>query len=269
LRRVNNVARLLARAAEKFCGIRIIRTTTERNARFGDLSPEMRTTIEQAQPYTMTSPERLTALCMAVEYTVGTKVPGAFVECGVWKGGSSMAAAITYRHLQRCDIDMFLFDTFEGMSHPSREDVHTSSGRTAEQLLANSGRDSEVWAYAPIEEVKNNLRQTGYPPERVHFVQGKVEDTIPDRAPDQISILRLDTDWYESTRHELIHLFPKLSPGGILIIDDYGAWTGARKAVDEYFAALGITPFLNRIDTTGRLYVKALNGHKEPHSVGQ
>jgi hypothetical protein len=134
--------------------------------------------------------------------------------------------------------------------------VNTSSGKSAEELLAVSGRDSQVWAFAPLTEVKKNIERTGYPTDRLHFVKGKVEDTIPDSAPGQIAILRLDTDWYESTKHELIHLFPRLSNNGILIIDDYGAWAGARKAVDEYFAMMGLKPFLNRIDVTGRLYLK-------------
>ena len=73
--------------------------------------------------------------------------------------------------------------------------------------------------------------------------------------PERIALLRIDTDWYESTRHELVHLYPRLSPGGVLIIDDYGHWQGARKAVDEYFQA-GL--FLNHIDYTGRLAIKPL-----------
>jgi O-methyltransferase len=85
---------------------------------------------------------------------------------------------------------------------------------------------------------------------------GKVEDTFPKDTPDKIAILRLDTDWYESTRHELIHLYPKLSIGGVLIIDDYGHWEGARKAVDEYINDNTLRILLNRIDYTGRIAVK-------------
>jgi hypothetical protein len=83
-----------------------------------------------------------------------------------------------------------------------------------------------------------------------------VEETIPQHAPEQISVLRLDTDWYSSTKHELMHLFPRLSKNGVLIIDDYGHWAGARKAVDEYFADQTIQPLLNRIDQTGRACIK-------------
>ena len=122
--------------------------------------------------------------------------------------------------------------------------------------MAGADQTSEIKAYAPIMDVRSNMESTGYPLSLLHFVQGKVEETVPSSAPDQISILRLDTDWYESTKHELLHLFPRLSRNGILIIDDYGDWVGARKAVDEYFAAHGLKPFLARIDTTGRVYVK-------------
>jgi hypothetical protein len=248
---------LISTVVGKFFGLKITRISSDREASVVDLSPEMRSTIESARPYTMTSSERLAALCMAVEYVVANNIPGSFVECGVWRGGSSMAAAWTFKRLSREDVDFFLFDTFEGMSCPSENDVSYATGQTALQLLASSDKESEVWAYAPITNVRRNLELTGYPADRLHFIKGKVEETIPDNAPAQIAILRLDTDWYESTKHELIHLFPLLSRKGILIIDDYGHWAGARKAVDEYFSAQGLKPFLGRIDNTGRIYVKS------------
>lgn len=247
----------LNKALERFLGLKVTRISADNESRLADLSPQIRATIERARPFTMTTPERLAALCMAVEHVVVNNVPGAFVECGVWKGGSSMAAALTYQRLRRKDIELFLFDTFEGMSPPGKEDFRPTTGEAAEDLLATSDRKSEVWAYAPIDAVRHNLTGTGYPEERLHFIKGKVEDTVPDSAPKEIAILRLDTDWYESTKHELKHLFPRLSPNGILIIDDYGAWAGARQAVDEYFAARSPRPFLSRIDNTGRIYVNS------------
>ena len=99
-----------------------------------------------------------------------------------------------------------------------------------------------------------NMASTKYPNSRVHYCRGMVEQTLPKHATDQIAILRRDADWYESTRDELEHLYPRLSPGGVLIIDDYGYWARARKAVDEYFAASPI--LLSRIDQTGRIAVK-------------
>jgi hypothetical protein len=93
--------------------------------------------------------------------------------------------------------------------------------------------------------------------DRVQFVKGKVEDTIPHGDLGSIALLRLDTDWYESTAHELKHLYPKLAVGGVLIIDDYGHWQGARKATDAYLSQHTIAPILlNTIDYTGRIAVK-------------
>lgn len=88
----------------------------------------------------------------------------------------------------------------------------------------------------------------------MHCVEGLVQDTLPGRAPDRIAILRLDTDLYNSTRHELEHLYPRLSPGGVLIVDDYGKFSGATRAVDEYFERVNEPILLNRIDTQGQCH---------------
>jgi len=100
------------------------------------------------------------------------------------------------------------------------------------------------------------MRSIAYPQSLVHFVKGRVEDTLPAQAPQRIALLRLDTDWYESTIHELRSLWDRLSIGGILIVDDYGHWAGARRAVDEFIAGLPGPPLLSRIDYSGRLAVK-------------
>jgi hypothetical protein len=222
--------------------------------RFNDVDTGVRAIFDTVKPFTMTSPERVIALCDAVRYVSARAVPGAFVECGVWKGGSSMAAALTLLAAGDADRDLYLFDTFEGMSAPTEHDRRADDSASAQALLEASSASERVWAYSPLDEVKANMARTGYPAERIRYVQGKVEDTIPGSAPDQIAVLRLDTDWYESTRHELEHLYDRLSPGGVLIIDDYGAWEGARKAVDEFFAVRPI--LLNRIDRTGRIAIK-------------
>lgn len=205
--------------------------------------------------FTMTSPERIAALVEAVRYVSRHAIPGDIVECGVWRGGSMMAVARTLLELD--DLrSLHLFDTFAGMPPPGDVD-RDRSGAAAADLMAMSDREtSSVWARSPLDEVRRNLAVTGYPQDRVRFVVGRVEETVPERAPASIAILRLDTDWYESTRHELVHLFPRLSVGGVLIIDDYGHWEGARKAVDEYLAETGARLLLNRIDATGRIAVK-------------
>lgn len=216
-----------------------------------------RATIEichSVRPFTMTSMERVYSLCQSVAYVVQHDIPGDIVECGVWKGGSMMAVARTLLN-RGVTRKLHLFDTFEGMPEPTGADINVR-GLPAAELMALADKQAHVWAYSPLDEVKKNLRDTGYDPSQVVFVKGKVEDTIPAQAPSQIALLRLDTDWYESTLHELVHLYPRLSVGGVLIIDDYGYWEGARKAVDQYLAEKKLKLLLNRIDSTGRVAVK-------------
>jgi O-methyltransferase len=212
---------------------------------------------KKVKPYTMTSAERVFALCEAVKYIHEKNIEGDIVECGVWKGGSMMAVAETLLRSGDTSRNLYLFDTFEGMAPPTDKDVDIA-GVTAESLLENSDKmkDESVWCYASLEMVKSAVNSIGYPGEKIHFVKGMVEQTIPLSAPDKIALLRLDTDWYESTKHEMEHLFPRLSKGGVLIIDDYGHWQGARKAVDEYLEINKIKILLNRIDYTGRIAVK-------------
>ena len=185
------------------------------------LDPADEEILREVRPHTMTSPLRVEALLAAVRHVVARDVPGAFVECGVWRGGSVLAMVRQLQRLGRHDRDLFLYDTFEGMTEPTE-----------------------------------HLRATGYPDERLHLVKGPVETTLPDHAPAELAILRLDTDWYESTLHELVHLYPRLSPGGVLIIDDCGHWDGCRRAVDEYFSTQAAPVLLQRVDYSGRLAVK-------------
>ena len=119
-----------------------------------------------------------------------------------------------------------------------------------------TGEDTSGSCYASLSDVQATMALSGYDPRRIHFVQGKVEDTLPAQAPERLALLRLDTDWYASTRHELEQLYPRLSPGGVLIVDDYGYWQGAKKATDEYIAAQAPSLFLNRVDYSARLAIK-------------
>jgi hypothetical protein len=160
-----------------------------------------------------------------------------------------MAAAKTLIQLNSAERYLYLFDTFAGMTPPDERDV-SYEGHAASAIF------EQVRCYAPQQEVEVAVRGVGYDNSKIRFVRGRVEDTIPDQAPSVISLLRLDTDWYESTRHELIHLFPRLSKGGVIIIDDYGHWQGARRATDEYLSQANISLLLNRIDYTGRIGVK-------------
>lgn len=168
-----------------------------------------------------------------------------------------MAVGLTLRNLNCNSRDLYLFDTFEGMPKPGNVDVDIN-GQSAMPMFRSTqtGEDSSDFCFATLPDVQAGMAGTGYDQQLIHFIKGKVEDTIPSQAPAKIALLRLDTDWYESTRHELEHLFPRLSCGGILIIDDYGFWQGAQKATDEYIADRAPTLFLSRIDHTGRIAIK-------------
>jgi hypothetical protein len=206
--------------------------------------------IRAVESYTMTGVERISALIRAVRYIVGSGIPGDLVECGVWKGGSVMAMALTLLQMQNQERALYLFDTFSGMTAPSERDIDYM-GQPAETIL------EDIRCAASQEEVEAAVFSTNYDPANIHFVKGPVEETIPVHAPGTIALLRLDTDWYQSTRHELFHLFPRLATGGVIIVDDYGHWQGARQAVDEYLVQYDIDLLLHRIDYTGRIGVKA------------
>jgi hypothetical protein len=223
------------------------------------VGPADRRIAELAFPNSLTGLPRLLALIEAVRRIVREGVPGDFAECGVWRGGSVVAMIATLQELGAPERDIHLYDTFEGMTEPTERDVTPEHGPAAELWERTGGRpwpeyfDPSVFSE---EGVRETLAATGYPAERLHFVRGPVEETLPAAAPERLALLRLDTDWYESTRHELVHLYPRLVPGGILIVDDYGQFAGAREAVDEYFAGDPSAPELEPIDDSGRLAVK-------------
>lgn len=222
----------------------------------GDLDEEFRILCDEIQSYTKTSPIRLYALYQAVAHVVRQKIPGDFVECGVWRGGSSMLAAKTLLQLGETGRRLYLYDTYRGMSEPEDIDV-SRRGKDARRVWEKSRKgEINTWCYSSIQEVRKNMLSTGYPPEKMMFVEGKVEDTIPGTVPEKISVLHLDTDLYQSTYHELVHLYPRLAARGIMIIDDYGMWQGARQAVDRYLQEMGSPVYLHRIDSTARLVVK-------------
>jgi len=228
------------------------------------LEPEFLRIYAACKEFTMTSRARMYALYQATKFVVQAKIPGALAECGVWRGGSMMLVARTLVDLAATDRTLYLYDTFEGMSRPSEHDVTLRGGHAALPEWERHRRGVmdrlrklfyRHWYEGGLDAVRRNLASTGYPADRIVYVPGKVEDTLPGTGPEQLALLRLDTDWYESTKHELECLYPRLAARGILIIDDYGYWAGAKQAVDEYFA--GRTPqFLTRIDWTGRMLSK-------------
>lgn len=234
----------------------------EETLEFVGMDPTDRRTVEAALPYTMTGVMRLRALVEAVRYCLAAKIPGSFAECGVWRGGSVLTMILTLQDCGVTDRDIYLFDTFQGMTEPSENDLSSIEPGALETWREAASRGERAWSdlFDPAsfseEGVRDLLASTGYPSERLHFVRGPVEETVPAAAPEHLALLRLDTDWYESTRHEMQHLYPRLVSRGVLIIDDYGHWEGARRAVDEYFTAHGPPVLLTPVDYTARLSVK-------------
>jgi len=211
------------------------------------------------EAYTATSIERVYALKNAITYIIKNKIKGDFVECGVWKGGSCMLMAKTLVNQEEKERKIWMYDTFDGMTEPTDDDCEIETNVSGSDLLKNTPKNTDkfnMWAYAPLEMVKKNMKKTMFPEERIHFIEGKVENTLSKIKPQNIALLRLDTDWYESTKYELEQLYPLLSIGGVLIVDDYGHFSGAKKAVDEYFSKTNVTPLMNRIDYSGRLIIK-------------
>jgi O-methyltransferase len=210
---------------------------------------------DQVRSRTMTTIYRIDALRKSVEYIQANSIPGDIVECGVWRGGSIMAAGLTLLKLG-AKRPLWLYDTFSGMPPPGPEDKDFQ-GRTAAELMASQAPDTSlIWARNSLDDVKAGMKEIGYPQDLIKYVVGPVESTIPASIPEKIALLRLDTDWFSSTYHELLHLWDRIATNGILIIDDYGDWAGAKMAVDQYFREIGIHPFFHRIDGTGRLIIK-------------
>lgn len=177
---------------------------------------------------------------LAARYIEEHEIPGDVVECGVYKGGCSLLMA------EEHDRPVWMYDTYSGMAEPGEFDFKGAfkgerfDARKRYQNSKNSGHVD--WVYESLENVKQSVALSGLDAGRFNFVVGKVEETIPGQVPERIALLRLDTDFYSSTKHELEHLYPKLSKGGILIVDDFGSWAGSRKAVLEYLNGLDPLP---------------------------
>ena len=228
----------------------------KRNCSLANSLPWHREIINRVKPFSMGSTERLLATINAIEYVVSNEIPGAFVECGVWRGGHMMAAALTLQHLD-AKRPLYLFDTFDGMTEPEDIDKDYSGSPAKTEFFLRKGKSGESqWCAASESEVRRNMQATGYPDHLTFLIKGPVEATLPDNAPSQIALLRLDTDWHASTLHELCCLYPRVSHLGVVTIDDYGHWQGAQRAVDEYIAANKIPCLLHRVDYTAREFVK-------------
>jgi hypothetical protein len=194
------------------------------------------------------------ALCAAVRYVTDARIEGDIVECGVWRGGRMLAAAKTL--VQRSDTSraIWLYDTFEAMSDrtdPGRRAAREATTRAP--LLARLQEHDRAAVGLP--PVQRTMSLSGYPQENMRFVVGPVEDTIPRTLPRSIALLRIESDSYQATWHELEHLLPRMSAGAVLMVDDHPQDHGARQALDEFIQATHTPILLHRIDDAARIGV--------------
>jgi hypothetical protein len=188
----------------------------------------------------------------AVEYILNNNIEGAFVECGV-ESGNFEAIWISVLQERNVTRDIYMYDTFAGLTRPGEFDYTRSDAiicsvsreevlREWQSRVINSTLNT--WCYSPLGKVSSRLESTGYPKESLHYVVGDVMKTLADASniPESIAILRLDTDWYESSKYELIQLYSKVVKGGVIIFDDYYHWDGQRRATDEFFSEIGENP---------------------------
>ncbi len=206
-----------------------------------------------AHGMTMVGLERLDDLQGCVEEVIRQGVEGDFIEAGTWRGGASILMRATLNSLGATDRTVWLADSFNGFPMPDREAYPEDSA------IDFSDRD---FIAVPIEEVKGNLDKYGCG-EGVEFVPGFFEDTMPDMAAGTWAVVRLDGDSYESTMLTLSKLYPGLSKGGYLIVDDYGALPECKRAVTEYRETHGITAPLDTIDWTGVKWKKETGSEPE------
>jgi O-methyltransferase len=234
--------------------------TGDKTVEYFDISdPFFAEVIEKIRKHTLTltsGVEAAWALYQSIEYIVRNEIPGDIVECGVWSGGSVLLAAHALRHFGDTSRRIFLYDTFSGMPKPDELDI-SWDGVPALPTWERFQQDGKKWGYGGAQaHVRNVVFSSGYPEEKFVFVEGMVEQTLPTTRPDRVGLLRLDTDLYSSTYHELVHLYPALSVGGVLIIDDYGWLLGAQIATDQFIAENKLPLFLSRINESVRLAIK-------------
>jgi len=206
--------------------------------------------------YTMTPINNLFATALACKYIIKNNIPGDFVECGTYRGGHALLATSLF-NMYKQPRKVYMYDTFDGMTDPEGIDVEFNTGLAASEYFnLNKSSIKNSWCAASLEEVKTNFEKMHLLSKNVVFVKGDVGITLKENKnlPEQISILRLDTDWYKSTKIELETLYPRLVKTGILIIDDYGWWKGSKMAADEFFG--DSVPFMSYIDQGARISVK-------------
>jgi hypothetical protein len=230
-----------------------IRKVNEKKKDIIEVNKYEKKLINKCLQYSMTNFERMWSLIQSFHHVRQESLVGDFVECGVWKGGNIilLKKLIEQFNLKK---NIYGFDTFEGMVEPSFYDVNYNN-KSAKKMFDEHKKKGIGFAMCSLDDVKRNIKKNTKP-DNIFLIKGKVENTLKNKKklPKKISILRLDTDFYESTKIQLEILFPRLVKGGVLIVDDYGFWKGAKKAVDEYFC--DYRQFMHYVDHSCRLLIK-------------
>lgn len=242
----------------------------EDRSRLGyELEEQALAAIRKIRPFTMLPPERLITLYQQAAHCETAGVRGAFVECGVWKGGGVALMALANLDHGAERRDLHLFDAFTDICEPDQAVDGERAVREVKAWGKGGGVDGKL---APVTGFYDSMggagtldgnkelleKLVGYPANRLHYHVGWFQDTLPKDAAGigRVAILRLDGDWYASTKVCLEHLYDQVVDGGFVIVDDYGAYDGCRKAVDEFRRRRGITAYLNHIDGEARYWIK-------------
>ena len=229
-----------------------------KNQKIVEMTPYDEKLIKLAGQYSMTPQIRMFTLLQSLRYLKSKNIVGDYVECGVWKGGN----LILFKKFLEDEnisnnkkIKICAYDTFEGMTEPDRNDLALNNNEKASLLLKKSKKNTHIWGICSLSEVKKNLcKLTNI--DNINFIKGPVEETLEDESnlPEKISLLRLDTDWYSSTKKELEKLYDRVLSGGVIIVDDYGHWGGSKKATDEFFSDKFV--WMHYVDYACRVIIK-------------
>jgi len=251
---IKNLNRILIKYNRKIIVKRI-----DNKIKFHNLSKFEKKIVNKIIKLTMVSSENIEFIISAINYIKRKKIHGDYAETGIWRGGISILSYLMFSEKSKERKNFYLYDTFEGMPKPSKHDkkLNKNLSQVFEKWKEKS-KTKEGWNFSPINEVKRNIiKLCGKKSlKNFNFIKGKVENTlkIKKNLPKKICLLRLDTDFYNSTKSELNNLFNLVSKGGVIIFDDYSNWLGAKKAIDEFLKNKKY--LLCKIDDNSRFIIK-------------
>jgi O-methyltransferase len=249
-------------------GVRISKLPSSLNEIEYDDESEARRKFAIVRDYTMADEACLITLWQHTKYLETNSIVGDYVECGVWKGGCVALMALGNLSYGSTRRNIYLFDSFTDICEPDKKVDGDKAIQQATEWSTTKGTDGKL---KPLEGFYDQFgghgtkaacievieKKVGYDKEKVHYIEGWFQDTFPihSKTIGQIALLRLDADWYASTKICLETFYDKVVDGGIIIIDDYGTYEGCKKAVDEFFLGKK-KPLLNHINKHSRYIIK-------------